>query len=584
MKGNNKSHNCLICKDTFSFEINNINNQLNCYENCSYYYYFDNEGNYNCSKDPECPKEFSYLLQEKRECIKNCSKEPIQRFDFQKKCYEKCPPKSEESKEKELHCEIICDKEKPFELIETQECVDFCDISKILSGLCITKYKGNEFIEGSNLINKEEKDIKEEEIKLQDKFLDNIEKGFTSENYDTSNIEKGIEDIIQENKMTITLTTTDNQKNSENKNMTTINFEECEKLLRKAYKISDDKKLYMKKIDIRQDGMKISKTEYDVYCKLNGTNLIKLDLSYCSNTKIDLSVPVVINENIDKLNTSSGYYNDICYTATSDTGTDIPLKDRKNDFVKNNKTVCQENCDFIDYDYDKQKAKCSCRVKESSNSSAFMNINTSEIFNNFKDIKNIANVVILRCYHILFSKNGIKGNFGCYMIIPIIIMHFIFIIIFYKEQSNYFKKNIKKIMYGIKNWYLVKKEEEKKERLNKDQLRKEKQAKTNKSKKRKYFISRTNEELKEERKERKEKEENIIKILHPLDFYYLSRHPDLITKENGFNPPKKKWKKIINIKNNLNINNNNSRNKELISNNEINERKNNNKSETNNGF
>ena len=40
---------------------------------------------------------------------------------------------------------------------------------------------------------------------------------------------------------------------------------------------------------------------------------------------MDLSVPVIITENLDLLNTSSGYYNDICYTATSDTGTDIPL-------------------------------------------------------------------------------------------------------------------------------------------------------------------------------------------------------------------------------------------------------------------
>ena len=78
---------------------------------------------------------------------------------------------------------------------------------------------------------------------------------------------------------------------------------------------------------------------------------MKLDLSYCSNVKVDLSVPIKITENLDKLNTSSGYYTDICYTATSDNGTDITLTDRKNEYIQNNKTVCQENCDFSDYQY-----------------------------------------------------------------------------------------------------------------------------------------------------------------------------------------------------------------------------------------
>ena len=57
---------------------------------------------------------------------------------------------------------------------------------------------------------------------MQDKFLDNIEKGFTSENYNTSGLESGKDDIIQDNKITITLTTTDNQKNSDHNSQATV--------------------------------------------------------------------------------------------------------------------------------------------------------------------------------------------------------------------------------------------------------------------------------------------------------------------------------------------------------------------------
>ena len=116
--------------------------------------------------------------------------------------------------------------------------------------------------------------------------------------------------------MTITLTTTDNQKNSKNDNSSKVDLGPCEDILRKVYNISKDEKLYMKKIDVIQKGMKIPKIEYDIYCKLDGANLIKLNKTYCSNVKAELSVHVILTEDIDKLDRNSDYYNDICYTST----------------------------------------------------------------------------------------------------------------------------------------------------------------------------------------------------------------------------------------------------------------------------
>ena len=184
-------------------------------------------------------------------------------------------------------------------------------------------------------------------------------------------------------------------------------------------------------------------------------------------------MPVEITENIDILNSSSGYYNDICYISTSEKGTDITLKDRKEEFVKNNKTVCQDNCDFKDYDYQIQKAKCSCKVKQSSASSALMNINITEIINNFMDIKNLVNIVILRCNKVLFSKNGIKKNIEFYLNIPIIILHLICIVIFYRVQLYYLKEKIKEIIYGLKNWYLVRREKKVKKKKELEKIKKD---------------------------------------------------------------------------------------------------------------
>jgi hypothetical protein len=49
--------------------------------------------------------------------------------------------------------------------------------------------------------------------------------------------------------------------------------------------------------------------------------------------------------------------------VTSDNNTDIPLKDRRNEFINNNMSLCEENCELSDYDYTKKRAKCSCNTK-----------------------------------------------------------------------------------------------------------------------------------------------------------------------------------------------------------------------------
>ena len=75
--------------------------------------------------------------------------------------------------------------------------------------------------------------------------------------------------------------------------------------------------------------MSTLKVEYDVYAKLFGKILIKLNLTVCEKNKISIPIPIVLNGNIDKYNISIGYNNNICYTTTSNDGTDILLKDRQ---------------------------------------------------------------------------------------------------------------------------------------------------------------------------------------------------------------------------------------------------------------
>ena len=106
-------------------------------------------------------------------------------------------------------------------------------------------------------------------------------------------------------------------------NISTIDLGECENKIKEEYNIPKNKSLYILKIDVKQDGLKIPKIEYEVYYPLFGKSLIKLNLTSCKNSKIELSIPVTFTESLDKINSSSEYYNDICYTSTSENGTDI---------------------------------------------------------------------------------------------------------------------------------------------------------------------------------------------------------------------------------------------------------------------
>ena len=195
--------------------------------------------------------------------------------------------------------------------------------------------------------------------------------------------------------------------------------------------------------------MNTLKIEYDVYAKLFGKNLIKLNLTICKKNKISISIDIVITDHLDKLNSSSGYYNDICYITTSKDGTDISLKDRQTEFVDNNKMVCQENCDFSEYDHDNLVAKYSCEIKESSNSFADMKINKNKLLENFKNIKNIVNLNFLKCYNKLFNKEDILRNIGFYIIFAIIIFHIITIFIFSIQKFSLIVNKIKNIVSEI---------------------------------------------------------------------------------------------------------------------------------------
>ena len=422
---------CTKCNDDYYPKENdssNLGDYFNCYKEPEGYYLdkdiyrkcyetcktCDKEGNYTNHNCIICNSNTRYAI--KKNDILNCYSNCTYYYYYDENNYY-CTMN--------LSCPDAYPKLKP----NTKECTDNMFVEDIIEDISHITKNGIEV-------------SKEQDIKYYNEVLKNIEKGFTSLKYDRSNIEKGQDEVIKTDKVTVILTTSENQKNNVNNNMTTIDIGECENLLRQLYHIPSDEKLYMKIMGIVQDGMNAIKVEYDIYCKLNGTNLIKLNLTVCKETTVTIRIPFEINDHIDKLNTSSGYYNDICYTTTSEDGTDISMKDRKNDFANQDRIVCQEGCIFSEYDYDNHVAKCKCNVKESPPSIADMKIDKEKLLANFKDIKSFANFNFLVCNKKLFTKEGIKNNYGCYLMSIIILFHILSIFIFILNNFHLIKKQI----------------------------------------------------------------------------------------------------------------------------------------------
>ena len=262
-------------------------------------------------------------------------------------------------------------------------------------------------------------------------------------NFDLINNDRDLE--FEMNNILIALTNILNQKNNLKKNKTTIDLGKCENRLLEFYNISNNSNLYIFKIEVKEEGMKIPKIEYEVYYPFNNNILTKLNLTNCKNMKIDISIPVKINDDIDKHNQNSNYYNDLCTKATSEAGTDISLNDRKKEFINKNMTLCEEDCDLIEYDNVVEKVKCSCKIKIKLPLIEDIKIDKNKLYRSFTNIKNIANINFMKCYKSVFNSKGLQKNYGFLILIVLLFIYFLCFFLFYFKDYNELKKIIYKI-------------------------------------------------------------------------------------------------------------------------------------------
>ena len=89
-QGGNKLHNnCDSCNFDLIFRPGDENSK-NCVAKCPYYYYFNNFGQYKCTKSNYCPDEANLLIYNSTECTKKCNSN-IYKYQYSGQCLNECP-------------------------------------------------------------------------------------------------------------------------------------------------------------------------------------------------------------------------------------------------------------------------------------------------------------------------------------------------------------------------------------------------------------------------------------------------------------------------------------------------------------
>ena len=160
--------------------------------------------------------------------------------------------------------------------------------------------------------------------------------------------------IIKDENEIYQITSVYNQNNKNyNDSEITIYLGECENILKKGYNINNNEDLIIFKMDYFIEGFLIPITEYEIF---HPQTKKRLELNYCNDISINISIPVSIDEEyLYKYNPESEYYKEY-------ENNNLLIK-RINEFNNNNLSLCEKNCLFKEYNKNTKRVLCECEIK-----------------------------------------------------------------------------------------------------------------------------------------------------------------------------------------------------------------------------
>ena len=122
-------------------------------------------------------------------------------------------------------------------------------------------------------------------------------------------------------------------------------------------------------------------------------------------------------------------------------------------------TLCEEDCNLVQYNFTKKRVICSCKIKVVLSNIKDIKFDKKKLYKSFIDIKNIANINLMKCYKKVFTNDNLRNNYGFFIYIFIFALYTICLILF---SCKYYSKLLNKINKLAK----LKEEQFKKNKIN----------------------------------------------------------------------------------------------------------------------
>ena len=233
---------------------------------------------------------------------------------------------------------------------------------------------------------------------------------------------------------------------------TYIDFQSCEAKLREEYGLDESAVLSVFQTQTSNTNEKsiTNKVQYVVYDEDNN----ELDLTVCNDEKIKINYAIrndtaldttklksFGDKGIDILNSSHPFFNDICFSYSTDEGSDMVLKDRINDIFQNF-SVCDSGCEYESVNTEQMTVECSCSVSnniDSEDEGDDANVNVKSILLNlFED----STFGVVKCINLVFNVSNKSNNIGFWLFTLIIIAHIPLYIKFFDKGISPIKEFI----------------------------------------------------------------------------------------------------------------------------------------------
>ena len=232
-------------------------------------------------------------------------------------------------------------------------------------------------------------------------------------------------------------------------NMPLINFQNCYKKIQEFYNITQE--LIIAIVDHLEQNN--PNTSYSIYHPISGEKLDAATIcknetiSVIENLSINKDDPEyelkmsLINQKINIYNSDDLFFNDICFYFNNSKKRDIALSDRIK-YLYQNTNKCDNGCKQINFNLKTQQAQCDCKyndieTEEKNNELIKDNGVLEAMGGSLFEIINTSNIFIIKCYKYIFRY--IDDSFGAIISLILLVLNICLTIFFYVVELNKIK-------------------------------------------------------------------------------------------------------------------------------------------------